>query len=296
MQENAIKTVTEAQADTATRDIYQDIKSTMGVGLVNLVWRHLAVVPSVLDWSWQLLKPHYASGAIPATAWILRESVEIPALDPISTSEQTLIAGECDPSELEAVLRTYERGNAQNLVAMCYLRDCLNPSTIKSQYSPAPLLLNATQRDAEKADRIDRAIPPLPDWDNIDNRSQACIVNMTKVWVPEQHHGLTPSVFRHLAHWPGVLEFYEKRLTRFHSSHTDTIATCSEQVIEQASLQAAKLLSQSHTTGPEPSIAAAPLQQADQLWLHNALELFINGMIAPGVVIVPAMRALLKPE
>lgn len=276
-------TIPEATASPATQEIYADIRSTMGVALVNLVWRHLAVTPTVLQWSWHALKPHYASGAVPAAAWLLREALETPVLPAFSREEQGQLTHEMAAAdEIDAVFGTYERGNAQNLVAMCYLRNCLttpeNQSTVTTE-------LSEKEKAAEQSDKVTRAIPPLPRWESLNTEIQNTITAMTSVWVPANYPGITPSVFRHISYWPTLLLLYEQRLKALQNSDANSISVTSERAIEHANRQALQL-----EVAPQNLPA---LSTEDQQWLKQALDLFIHGMISRGVVIVPAMRALL---
>jgi hypothetical protein len=305
MNEPTFPTVTEDEADTITRQIYQDIKSTMGVALVNLVWRHLAVSPQVLQWSWQVLKPHYTGGAIQSAAWLLRESLDTPQLAPVTSDEWQYVDStpgniEADTNRetsqafkgqniseqitnLDAVLQTYERGNAQNLIAMCYLQACLDNTIDETHRMPA---LNNQQRSAEQKDRLARQIPPLPEWNGLHPVTVTTITAMTTTWVPVQYRGFTPSVFRHISYWPEFLQLYCSRLQQLHSSSSESLDSLSEQTIKHASRLARQM-------GPVTP-AIHPLSVEDQQWLQIALTRFIEGMISRGVVIVPAMRAMLE--
>ena len=110
---------------------------------------------------------------------------------------------------------------------------------------------------------------------------------MSSVWVPVVYKGITPSVFRHLAHWPETLGLYRNRLCNLPADTHDRLKLLSNQAIDSAAIYANRLV---------PTGEAMPaLSEADQQWLREALDLFINGMISRGVVIVPSMRALLTP-
>ncbi len=286
MNDSTFQTVSESQASPAVSAIYSDIRSTMGVALVNLIWRHLAVEPTVIAWSWQQLKPHYTNGAIPAAAWSLREIIAPAVLSRFTSDECCQLNREIDDlSVLDAVLRTYERGNAQNLIAMCYLRRCIEPCGAIARPSTMPDL-SATRRHAEQADRIETIIPPLPGWDELSGSIQQQVSEMSAVWVPSQyrsqHSEIRPSVFRHLAYWPVTLGLFRLRICELQDS-ADRLSVSSQQAIDRATAYADQLK-------PASKIL---LSKADQQWLSEALDLFINGMIARGVVIVPAMRAAL---
>ncbi|MGI9408555.1 MAG: hypothetical protein ACR2OV_00675, partial [Hyphomicrobiaceae bacterium] len=47
----------EADAPAAIVAIYEDIKRATGIPQVNLIFRHLATVPGMLAWTWDLLGP-----------------------------------------------------------------------------------------------------------------------------------------------------------------------------------------------------------------------------------------------
>ena len=42
-------------ASGVTLEIYQSIEASLGVRLVNLVYRHLATVPGALEWAWAVV-------------------------------------------------------------------------------------------------------------------------------------------------------------------------------------------------------------------------------------------------
>lgn len=59
-----VPAIAEADAIGDTAALFADIRATLGVPVVNLIWRHLATIPEALPWAWSTLKPHYASGVI----------------------------------------------------------------------------------------------------------------------------------------------------------------------------------------------------------------------------------------
>jgi len=284
MSEPAFPTVSESLASDSILSIYSDIKSTMGIAQINLVWRHLAIVPAVLDWSWHTLKPHYCNSSIQAAAWLLRESLEIPVLDLFTEEEQAECTAELRAATtIDTLLSTYVRANAQNLVAMCYLQKCLAGvrHTVIDE-----LKLNSKQQAAELADQVTGTIPPLPDPETLDSNIKAAINAMTRVWVPSNHKGFQPSLFRHIAYWPTILQLYQKRLTALQAINVYSLSRMTKCAVEHAKNQVANI-----ETTPQniPSLTVENKQ-----WLQSTLDDFIHDMIAPGVVIVPAMRAVLS--
>jgi hypothetical protein len=293
MSDTALATVTEAQADPATAAIFTDIRDTMGIALVNLIWRHLAVSPAALSWSWHTLKPLYASGIVPQAAWTLRQTLTLPEFDALNEQDRLAVANE-DLDMVDAVLRTYERGNAQNLVALCALRLVLTnmagnaASEIAERTSACTATVDAVDAEqAEREDRVTEVIPPLPAMAQLSAEIRADVESLAEVWVPAQHRGMIPSVFRHLAHWPTLLAIYRCKLHAPPSTQPE-ITELADRAIAQATLRATALIAQ---LGP-----AAPLDSDTQDWLGSALDLFIDGMIGRGTVLVPAMRKILRRQ
>ena len=288
MSTAALATVTEAEADGATAAIFADIRETMGVALVNLIWRHLAISPVALNWSWRSLKPLYASGAVPQAAWALRQTLKLPELPAFSEHDRRALGSSVNELGLiDAVLRTYERGNAQNLVALCALRLALRGPVIDpgatGRQAPG-IATPADDRGAERADRVTEVLPPLPAMAELSDAIRADIESLCEVWVPAQHRGMIPSVFRHLAHWPVLLAIYRAKL-HAQPPTSGAVADLAVAAVDEATRHASALVAQLGTP--------AALDPDTRKWLSAALDLFIDGMIGRGVVIVPAMRKIL---
>lgn len=285
-----IETVTEAEADQATAMIFADIRATMGVALVNLIWRHLASSPAALTWCWQSLKPLYASGVVPQAAWTLRDALALPQLSAFNQEDRRALGNDVKSlGVIDAVLRTYERGNAQNLVALCALRQKLaqTPNAAVSDSRQRAKLRALEESREELADRITEPLPPLPSMNELSASVRADIESLAAIWVPEDRRGLIPSVFRHLAHWPAVLTIYRDKLQAL-QDESMSMAAFAAAAIEQATAHAGPLGGQLGD--------ATPLDAPTQRWLNDALDLFIDGMIGYGVVIVPAMRKVLPRQ
>jgi len=63
-QGDPVSAVREDEATEAVASIFADIRETLNVEVVNLVWRHLATMPGALEWVWGTLKPLYKGPAI----------------------------------------------------------------------------------------------------------------------------------------------------------------------------------------------------------------------------------------
>ena len=55
-QGDPVSAVREDEATEAVASIFADIRETLNVEVVNLVWRHLATMPGALEWVWGTLK------------------------------------------------------------------------------------------------------------------------------------------------------------------------------------------------------------------------------------------------
>ena len=58
-QGDPVSAIREDEATETIASIFADIRETLNVEVVNLVWRHLATMPGALEWVWGTLKPLY---------------------------------------------------------------------------------------------------------------------------------------------------------------------------------------------------------------------------------------------
>src|SRR5260370_25281461 len=82
-----VPAVTEAAATGQIAEIFADIRRVYRVGVVNLVWRHLAVFPGSLPWVWQCVTPLYLDVTIEREAPALCAAIALlglPALPAVS--------------------------------------------------------------------------------------------------------------------------------------------------------------------------------------------------------------------
>src|SRR3546814_2598626 len=63
--------ISDWSSDVCSSDLaalYDDIRRTLNVPFVNLVWRHLATIPGALPWTWAAVRPLYALPAFDQAA------------------------------------------------------------------------------------------------------------------------------------------------------------------------------------------------------------------------------------
>ena len=63
-----VQAIREADATGETAEIFADIRQVYRVGVVNLIWRHLATFPGALAWVWGAVRPLYCDGTIAQAA------------------------------------------------------------------------------------------------------------------------------------------------------------------------------------------------------------------------------------
>ena len=73
-----LPSIAEADAEGEIAALYADIRLTLNMSFVNLVWRALAAVPGGLGWTWATMKPIYQSGVAYSEARALQEGLVVP--------------------------------------------------------------------------------------------------------------------------------------------------------------------------------------------------------------------------
>lgn len=192
-----VPAIPEAEAEGLTAALYADIRATLGVPVVNLVWRHVATMPGGLEWCWSAVKPLYVSGAIAAEAEALRAALPLPELPNhpvevldalgLSTSDRVGIVG---------VLGAYDRSNAMNLIALSALLARLDGTAHAS--APPPARPGGIMPESEA---------PLPKLLTFPEMAAATAALVRRLnMLGERADGtVVASMYRHLAHWPAYL-------------------------------------------------------------------------------------------
>lgn len=189
-----VPAIAESDATGNVAKLYSDIRDTLGVPVVNLIWRHLATIDGGLDFAWTTLKPVYASGEIAAQAASLNNQLDLPTLPGLSRS--TLDAIDLSNRDLEAihtVIASYERSNAGNLVAMGALLAVLNNVSDESA---------ARSAETTVVDPVRGEMPALPSLNDMSPPVRALVDDLNTIG---DRQTVMPTMYRHLAHWPAFL-------------------------------------------------------------------------------------------
>jgi hypothetical protein len=184
--------IAEASATGETAALFADIRATVGVRVVNLVWRHLATIDGALPWTWQAVRPLY-SGAIADRAVIgFRRDMVLPKLGSL--------AGDESPS-VDAVLASYDHSNTINLFTLgalvAWLRRDVASNGVPEEGARLPAPDVTLPRLASEADVAPDVWQRVLRLNRFGDRPEPLIL---------------ASMYRHLAHAPVFLERLEAAL------------------------------------------------------------------------------------
>jgi hypothetical protein len=251
MSATALPEIREAEAPPAIAAIYAALNEGIGIGQVNLIWRHAAALPDVLDWLWAQAAPALASGAAAAARDAIAEAIKFPTPSVIATTR--------DHSAITALVDIYNRGNLTNLALLSAILLRAQGMAPSAPLAPAP-------RGAMLP-----APPPLPRLASLPPAQQAQIGTLTAA------HGLSdaavvPSLYVHLALWPDFLALLPELLAPLRAN--EGMARARDTAVSAARLAAPGLIA---ALGPAP---APPLALPAFL---TRLEVFVREVI-PGMV------------
>lgn len=249
--------ITEAAAAGEIADLFADIRTTVGVRVVNLVWRHLATMDGVLPWAWAAVKPLYLAGLPDAAMAAFHRTMDIPRL--------ASLAGE-EPVSVDAVLASYDHSNTINLFALGALRAWLNGEVARDgTIAPGPRKVAP-----------DLVLPKLASEEDADAATWALVLRLNK-FGDEPQPLILASMYRHLAHAPSFLQRVETVLAP---------------VAADGSLRKAILDNRSSAAALAADIARAisAARPPHAVKIEKAVGLFVDHAIGKMVTICRAIR------
>ncbi len=268
-----VATISEAEAEGDIAALYGDIRATLGVPVVNLIWRHLAVFPGGLSWAWDALKPLYASGAIGSQAAALRAGLEVPALTGLSGPALGAAGLSADDlARIEMIQRSYERSNALNIIALGALLAHLDGTSAPPGEAPPP---------PADEDPVAGEMPVLLALDDMSPPARALVEDLNRIGGRDE---ILASMYRHLAHWPAYLALVHTLIAPF-AAH-GRLEPLILGVISDGRRRAAQLAGS--LARPETALTDDVRPQ-----IRAALSQFINEPIGKMIAIVPLIRRAL---
>jgi hypothetical protein len=194
-----VPAIPEAEAAGEIAGLYADIRATLGVPIVNLIWRNLAAIPGGLAWAWGSVKPLYAAGRVQNEARALCAGQALPAMPRLPAGALGACGVDAAAEKtVRAILDSYDRSNALNLVALSALLARIRQE-ISDGGAPAPHFAPEPP--------IAAPLPPLLALDRVPAETAALVRAVNRLGTGGADHILV-SMPRQLAHWPGFLALY----------------------------------------------------------------------------------------
>lgn len=184
--------VAEASATGETAKLFADIRATVGVRVVNLVWRHLATIDGALPWAWAAVKPLYLQGMPDRAAADFRATMTVLQLASLKGPQ---------PASVDDVLASYDHSNTINLFALGAL-----VAWLRGEAAPAGKSSGAPRLPAP-----DVTLPKLVTQEDVSPETWAMVLRLNRFGDRAQPVILA-SMYRHLAHAPQFLEQVEAAL------------------------------------------------------------------------------------
>lgn len=206
-----IPTVSEKEADPRVAAIFSDIKTTLGVPFVNLIWKHLATIPGGLELTWSLAKPLYASQVLNESARTLRQQTTLvesvtPWPAPV---RQALGLSPLDKSEIVSLIEDYGRANSRALLILKYSHMSLAAQSQQRieevpQSAYASTVIDPLARLDTNHDSTIRPARPLPATTEL-TAEVATLIRILNTFGAPIPSPAEPSLYRHLSYWPSFL-------------------------------------------------------------------------------------------
>jgi hypothetical protein len=271
--QDPLPAVTEANASPEIAEIFSDIRNTLDVSVVNLIWRHLATMPGALDWVWTTVKPLYVEYA-PARAKQVLQQLPLPKI-PVLSQATMMSAGinEEASSGIRSILDSYYHTNALALV-------CL--SAFYSRFASHDAHVNAASASASNLPRAvshlqNGVLPPLPALQDIPPAVRRLVYELNS-FGEDSDATLIASMYRHLSHWPPYLSLIRTLLIPLHlSGELSALTTAVRQQGEEHGCELAQFL---------PAIAPV----ADAAPVLNAVARFVRHPISRMTAICAILR------
>ena len=187
--------IPESEATGRIAEIYRAILDATGLPSTNLVWRHMASRPGVLEWAYDALEEAFSAGAFRVLGAEIGSSLPPPAMPRLAGD------GTLDRATLESaasVMAFYNRANPINLVALSALRRVLAGETTDTVFDEVPPAHDP--------------LPALPRLArDIDSETAARMAALART-INDGDSALMPTALRHLANWPATIAALQERV------------------------------------------------------------------------------------
>jgi len=227
--------VPERTASGEIAAIYHDLRTTLGIPNVNLVFRHMATVPDCLPWAWHCLGPLYK------TARIQQAGIQIATLGRNAASVPKDASFGVSNTLAAATLDSYIRANPINMLGLAILENALEAPGDDAPSAPPSASTRLTPIDQ---------ILPMQDLATAPAATMQRLRDLARV-LHDEDRPVVPSLFRHFAAWPEAIQAIENVIAQLlHADRLNNIAT----TMVSRSRQIAASISPSQPHRPTPAI------------------------------------------
>ncbi len=238
-----VPSIAEVDATGEIAELYADIRESLGMPFVNLVWRNVASVPGGLKWAWTTMKPLYQQGAVYVEARQLRDNQTLP---PVPTLPRAVLRAVGVDAAAEISIRAaidgYDRGNPLNIVTFSALMSRLRGEE-PSAPPPAPV-------DAAPESPAVGETPKMLNFDQMDPVAADTVRAVNLLGARGHAREVQVSLPRNRAHWPGFLSLYWTILAPLHDD--GRLADCIDAVLEDGRKRGSRMAAALGAT-PEPA-------------------------------------------
>ena len=215
----ALPEISERDATGRVAELYEEIRRTVGLPLVNLVYRVLAATDR-LDEAWEQLGPNLRDPGISTAAddVVSQVSIGCASIPPAALASVGLAASTLESAH--STVAAYMHGNSRNILVVTALLD----EAAGSGTAPPP--------GGELPPPPAWNILPMADLDTIDAHARALLDEMSAPLVTPGEGALVPSLLRHFANEPPLLAVLWTALAP--AVESGDVADVAEQVVSRA--------------------------------------------------------------
>ena len=259
-----VPAITENDATGEVAELYADIRETLGIPLVNLIWRNLATMPGALAWAWSSVRPLYESGQIQSEALALIGGQQLPAVPRLPAVSLRAIGVDVEAERvIRGILGSYDRSNPLNLIALSTLLAMLRNEIADDAAPPA-------MPKAQQA--FDVTLPALVNLHETSDETAELVRAVNRLGARGRDHILV-SMPRHLAHWPGFLALYWTLIAPLDAN--GELHRCTDVIFTNGQAAGARLAGAIGQTQQPPEASRAQIETTLDDFCRNAISRMI---------------------
>ena len=198
--------IPEKEATGKVAKIYDDIRETLDMSMVNTIWRNLALKEEVLEWVWVSLKPIYQNGSVRHYASKLRSQIDLNSIFQVPRSAfRVLGITDQDREALNNLLDDLAYSNAQNIIAF---KSLLHVPSLEKE-------IEEFKKEHKKRDRYD--LPPPINYEDLSCDEKEMFDEIKSIG-GSVSVGFPPMWLRGLARYPSIMPLAWAILTQINSN------------------------------------------------------------------------------